>query len=162
MSASINAIKGPVAQLGERCIRIAEVASSNLVRSILDLVSISYWSVVAEYVMSTKDDEAQLLADTHYRAEAGIRTIFRMTGAGDVELEPNEALKLLEVNEFTAPTGIMPLQFGPAPASGITFSSTIVEVTPEEFDKIQSHEMPLPNGWRIGDLLPRPADAGAV
>ena len=36
----------------------------------------------------------------------------------------------------------MPLEhFGPAPASGIPFSSIIVEVTPSELEKIRSHEL---------------------
>lgn len=112
--------------------------------------------------MPNKDEEARLLAEAHYRVEVGIRTIFRIIRAADVEARPNEPIKLLEVNEFTTPSGIMPLQFGPAPASGIHFPSVIVEVTPEEFEKIQSHEMPLPNGWSVGDPLPRPADAGAA
>jgi hypothetical protein len=112
--------------------------------------------------MPNKDDEARLLAEAHYRMEAGIKTIFRINGAAEVEARPNEPIKLLEVNEFTSPSGIMPLQFRAAPASGIHFPSVIVEVTPNEFEKIQNHEMPLPNGWSVGKPLPRPADVGAA
>lgn len=112
--------------------------------------------------MPNKDEEIRQLAEAHYRVEAGITSIFRITASADVELRPNEPIKLLEVNEFTAATGVMPLQFGPAPASGIHFPSIIVEVTPEEFEKIQTLELPLPNGWSVGDLLPKPADIGAA
>jgi hypothetical protein len=52
----------------------------------------------------------------------------------------------------------MPLHFGPAPASGIPYPSVIVEVTPDEFKKIQSHELKLPEGWEIGEELARPTD----
>ncbi len=52
----------------------------------------------------------------------------------------------------------MPLHFGPVPAIGILYSSIIIEVTPNEFQKIQSHELKLPEGWEIGEELPRPSD----
>ena len=56
----------------------------------------------------------------------------------------------------TVESGVMPLHFGPAPASGIPYSSIIVEVTPSEFEKIRTHELRLPDGWEIGEELPRP------
>ena len=112
--------------------------------------------------MANKNEEARQLAEAHYRVEPGITQIFRITGAADVESRPNEPIKLLEVNEFTSPSGIMPLQFGPAPASGFHFPSVIVEVTPAEFEKIQRHELSLPNGWSVGDPVPRPAGVGAA
>ena len=51
----------------------------------------------------------------------------------------------------------MPLYFGPAPASGIPYPSVIVEVTPDEYLKIQSHELKLPAGWDHWEELPRPS-----
>jgi hypothetical protein len=33
----------------------------------------------------------------------------------------------------------------------------ILEVTPEEYQKIQSEELALPHGWKIGDPIPRPS-----
>jgi hypothetical protein len=63
----------------------------------------------------------------------------------------------LEVNADTVPTGVVPLHFGPAPASGIPYPSVIVEVTPGEFDRIRARELPLPAGWEVGEELPRPA-----
>ncbi|MCI0378944.1 MAG: hypothetical protein L0215_15155 [Gemmataceae bacterium] len=96
------------------------------------------------------------LADAHYRVEQGITHIFRITGAADAESRPEEPIKLLEVNRHTIPTGIMPLHFGPAPAHGIHYPSIIIEVTPAEFQRIKRRELPLPNGWTLGDLLPKP------
>ena len=54
----------------------------------------------------------------------------------------------------------MPLGFGPAPAHGFHYPSIIVEVTPEEFDRIRSHELVLPSGWEVSDLVPRPPANG--
>ena len=55
-------------------------------------------------------------------------------GAAELEVIADEPIKFLEVNAATVPTGVMPLQFGPVPASGIAFSSVIIEVTPDEFE----------------------------
>jgi hypothetical protein len=107
--------------------------------------------------MPTKDEEAIELARKHYRIETGLTQVFRLTGAADVEVRPTEPIKLLEVNENTVPSGIMPIQFGPSPASGLHYPSIILEVTPDEFQKIQHQELKLPNGWKVGDLIPRPA-----
>lgn len=110
--------------------------------------------------MPNKDEEARQLAEAHYQVEPGITHIFRVTGSADAELRANEPIKLLEVNQDTIPSGIMPLQFGPAPAQGFHFPSVIIEVTPEEFAKIQAQELKLPDGWSVGDFLPRPTDNG--
>lgn len=106
-------------------------------------------------VANEKSEIAKKLARNHYEAEEGLQKIYRLTGAADVELKPKEPIKLLEVNVNTIPSGVMPLHFGPAPASGIPYPSVIVEVTPEEFNKIQSQEIKLPQGWSIGEELPR-------
>lgn len=111
--------------------------------------------------MPTKDEEAMALAQTHYQIETGMTQIFRLTGSADVEFRPNEPIKLLEVNENTVPAGIMPIQFGPSPASGLNYPTIIVEVTPDEFQKIQNQQLELPHGWKIGTPIPRaPAEAG--
>lgn len=105
--------------------------------------------------MSDKDEEARHLAAAHYTVEPGITLIFRLLASATAERKPYEPIKLLEVNEYTIPVGIMPLGFGPAPAHGIHFPSVIVEVTPEEFAKIEADELSLPEGWTVGELLPK-------
>jgi hypothetical protein len=107
--------------------------------------------------MPTKDEEAMELARKHYEIEPGMTQIFRLTGSADVECRPNEPIKLLEVNENTVPSGLMPIWFGPSPASGLHHSSVILEVTPEEFERIQGNQLELPNGWKLADPIPRPS-----
>ena len=111
--------------------------------------------------MFDKNGEAQKLAEAHYHIESGIQQIYRLHANDAVESQPNEPIKLLEVNEDTIAAGVMPLGFGPAPESGIHFPSVIVEVTPTELDRIREQSLPLPNDWKIGELLPRNA-ASAV
>ena len=91
--------------------------------------------------------------------EAGLQSVFRLTGSAEVELRPIEPIKLLEVNTNTVASGVLPVQFGPAPASGIPYPSIIVEVSPEEFEKIKTKELMLPKGWQVGEEMPKPADA---
>src|SRR5262245_37796640 len=101
-----------------------------------------------EDAMATKDEEAIELARIHYEVEEGMTHIFRITGPPEAESSPSEPIKLLEVNESTVPSGVPPLRFGPLSAAGIHYPSVIVEVTPEEYQEIQSEELTLPNGWR--------------
>jgi hypothetical protein len=107
----------------------------------------------------SKDDEAIDLAQRHYEVEIGLTDIIRFTDHTDVEAAATEPIKLLEVNENTVEAGIMPIYFGPAPESGIHFPSAIVEVTPEEYRKIQSKELQLPEGWRFPVPISRTAAA---
>lgn len=107
---------------------------------------------------ATKDEAARELANKHFEIEVGLTRIFRITGTAETELHPSEPIKLLEVNTATATSGILPLYFGPVPGRGIPYPSVIVEVTPDEFEKIKKHELPLPKGWSIGEELPRPAE----
>ncbi len=112
--------------------------------------------------MPNRDKETIDLARRHYAVEVGVKDIFVLRDAVDVAVAPGgeaaakhcETIKLLEVNENTIPSGIVPIQFGPAPASGIHFSTVIVEVTPEEFRRIKTKELALPQGWEIGDRIP--------
>lgn len=108
---------------------------------------------------TSRDLAARDLAARHFRVEPGLTHVFRLNAAPDAEGRPGEPIKLLEVNAGTVPSGVLPLHFGPAPASGILYPSVIVEVTPAEFDRIQARELALPRDWTIGEEITRPADA---
>lgn len=95
---------------------------------------------------------AQKLAQAHFSVEEGLIRVFRLVCKQEKAGEP---IKLLEVNQDTIPTGIMPLHFDAAPARGIPYPSVIVEVTPSEFELIQGDHLKLPHGWQIGEEIPR-------
>ncbi len=100
-------------------------------------------------------EEAAALARAHYEVEPGLRAIYRIEGP-----DPNYLrIKLLEVNEQTVPTGIMPVGFPPHPASGLHYPSVVIEVTPQEYEAIQRKELDLPAGWEVRDAYERPAGA---
>jgi hypothetical protein len=109
--------------------------------------------------MANVEEEAVELAKKHYAVEEGLKDIFVLNEVVEVEVvRGGETVKLLEVNENTVPAGVAPIQFGPAPSSGIHYPSVIVEVTPAEFEQIKANKLPLPNGWQLGDRVPKPAE----
>jgi len=111
-------------------------------------------------VTRDKDEAARFLADAHFRIEPSLSHIFRIVGTEGSEQRPDEPVKLLEVNDATIPSGIMPLQFAPDAAFGMPYSSVIVEVTPQEFEDIRNQSLLLPNGWTLGEEMCR-NDSGA-
>jgi hypothetical protein len=100
-------------------------------------------------------EEAAALARAHYEIEPGLRAVYRLEGP-----DPNDLrIKLLEVNEQTVATGIVPVGFPPHPASGLHYPSVVIEVTPQEYEAIQSKQLNLPAGWEVRDAYERPAGA---
>ena len=108
----------------------------------------------------SKEAVAQRLAEAHYAIEPAIELIVQLLASPEREADPREPIKLLEVNPETITSGVLPVFFGPHPASGIFYPTVIVEVTPEEYEKIRGDPASLPNGWRLGPELARPVPAG--
>jgi hypothetical protein len=104
--------------------------------------------------MSNKVEEARKLAQIHYESGSTSAIYFAASGTGRGD-GPDDPIKLIEVNEDTLPSGIVPLRFGPIPEKGITHTTTIIEVTGEEFQRIEKGELQLPEGWEKRRLLPR-------
>jgi len=105
--------------------------------------------------VSDKDEVAKKLAHKHYDIEPGITRIFKLRDKPEFEGLSSAPIKLLEIKIDTAPSGFMPLYFGPVPGSGIPYPSVILEVTPDEFERIKSQELKLPEGWTIDEEYPK-------
>jgi hypothetical protein len=106
-----------------------------------------------------RNEVAHRLAEAHFHSEPSITNIYRLIGPN--ENDADEPIKLLEVNQDTVPGGIQPIYFSAHPASGIMYPSAVVDVTPEEFERIQRNELNLPTGWTIGDPFPSPPERRA-
>ncbi len=117
-------------------------------------------SDVDQGVVTEKAEAAMTLAKKHYEVEVGLKHVIHFSGSPQTEISRSEPIKLLEVNTNTIASGVMPIYFGPAPASGIPFPSVIVEVTPEEYEKIQRSELSLPKGWENPQELKPPFSSG--
>jgi hypothetical protein len=95
-----------------------------------------------------KDEAARELADWHFGVEPDLQQVIRIVT--DHEDEPNEPIKLLEVNAATVATGsVEPFAF--APSASVPFGTVIAEITPEEFERIGRDELKLPAGWSLGN-----------
>ena len=111
--------------------------------------------------MATIDEEATRLAEKHYQVEIGLRDVIRLERSSDCGGNGHfvEKIGLLEVNENTVPSGVMPIEFAPVPSSGIHYPTVIVEVTPDEYALIRADQLALPEGWVLGKSIPRPNGA---
>jgi hypothetical protein len=101
----------------------------------------------------TKDETAQALAEAHFQLDEAITRIFRVVE--EDEDDADAPLKLLEVNSATTEAGIMPVGMNADPARGVPYRSVIIEITPEELERIQRHELALPHGWELAAELTR-------
>ena len=97
--------------------------------------------------MPEKDEVAALLAEAHREAEPGI---VRIVSIGEADVR--EPVKLLEVNPATSPSGVFPIAFAADPPSN-PFPSVVVEVTPDEYARIEHGDLRLPNDWTLGVTL---------
>lgn len=104
--------------------------------------------------MPDKDEFAAELAQAHFTVEPDIVAIYRVV-AQEREQRPSEPVKLLEVNAKTPPAGIRPVHFGPDPAAGIHHGLVVIEITPEEYARLERGELSLPEGWSVANELRR-------
>jgi hypothetical protein len=104
-------------------------------------------------VLHDKVAVAKELARRHFEIEPGITQIATIWEPPAYEVRPDTPIKLLEVNTNTFASGVIPVHFGPALSHGVPFPSVIVEVTPDEFEKIKRKELALPNGWELGEEI---------
>jgi hypothetical protein len=49
--------------------------------------------------------------------------------------------------------GISPVGFGADLDREVFYPSVIIEITPEEFDRLSRRELRLPHGWQLGSEL---------
>lgn len=96
-----------------------------------------------------KDSSARELANHHWNSERSMVKVVRYRGQN--EENPSDPIKLLLVNSDTIPAGIVPISFGPDEDS--PFPLVLIEVTQEEYDRIDQGEWSLPTDWRDPETL---------
>ncbi|WP_459554639.1 hypothetical protein [Lacunimicrobium album] len=95
------------------------------------------------------DEQIQRLADLHHQYSEGISHAYRLNAPDS----NRNVIRLLYVDSMTPPSGCVPLHFGPHPSSGIFYPSEIISLTPVEFDQLQSDQLSLPEGWKLGSEI---------
>ncbi len=104
--------------------------------------------------MSDQAEAANRLAQIHYQSMS-TSAVYVAHASVELRDQADEPIKLLEVDEETIPSGIVPLRFAPLPESGILYRSVIIEVTPEEHEQIEDGRLQLPEGWEELQLIRR-------
>jgi len=85
---------------------------------------------------------AENLIQEHFELEPSLERV--------IWINPNKTteIRLLEINPESPPTGSV-LSFYFPPYEEFPYAMKIAEITPEEWEKILRHEIPLPNGWTV-------------
>lgn len=91
---------------------------------------------------------AQGLVQAHREVEPNLKR---------VDYYPDEAgreVRLVEVVAGSPTTNeILPFRFAPDPDRGVSFPVVIIELSPEEFELVQSGRLQLPEGWAASESL---------
>jgi hypothetical protein len=102
----------------------------------------------ADRLMS-RDQFACWIARRHFATDPGIREVYYLPHASP----PNE-VRLLEINtllDLPNPQGpLEPVDFTPE-TSGIPYRVLVADVTPDQWQAIQSHQFAIPTGWALNN-----------
>lgn len=92
-----------------------------------------------------RDSAATWYAQRHFETDSGVEHIFYLpTNA------PPREIRLLEVNDLIAEmTPLEPLDFGVAIDGAEQHTLYVLDVTPAQWEAIQTKELPLPTGWTL-------------
>ncbi|MBM4464160.1 MAG: response regulator [Chloroflexi bacterium] len=82
------------------------------------------------------------LAQLHFEADDGIEQIIWVRSGDEKEI------RLIEVNRTALPTESIQI-FRFAPSEDVPFPTFIADIRPTEWERIQSGDIPLPEGWSL-------------
>jgi len=85
---------------------------------------------------------AEDLIQEHFELEPSLEQVIWVNSDKPAEI------RLLEINPETPATGAV-LSFYFPPYKNFPYATKMAEITPEEWQKIMRHEIPLPNGWTL-------------
>jgi hypothetical protein len=87
------------------------------------------------------DTVAKDLVRHHFEIEPHIERIVWLASEGD-------EIRLIEITPEAIPSGMVhPFPFHPTPE--VPYRTLVADVTPDEWNKIQRQEIPLPQGWSL-------------
>jgi hypothetical protein len=85
------------------------------------------------------------LVQSHFEIENNIDEIVWFQDEVDKEI------RLIEINRDTFPTGSVEV-FSFAPTQDVPFPLRIADITPQEWKRVQSGNIPLPPGWTLRQI----------
>lgn len=91
------------------------------------------------------EDVVRRLVRSHFETEESIDQIIWVKDGEEREI------RLIEINHDTLPTGSIET-FYFAPSKDVPFPVRIADVTPKEWERVQSGDIPLPPGWTLRQI----------
>lgn len=89
-------------------------------------------------------DVARDLAKAHRRAD-GQTSVIKL-----VPVNGKEEIRLVEVSGSAPTTGEpFPYRFEASPAAGVDYPSTVILLSPEEWESVERGDLALPAGWDL-------------
>ena len=101
-----------------------------------------------------RDAMAKWYAQEHLKTDPGIVSVHYLPhGAGERDI------RLVEVNTLLGnrtDDALEPIDFGVDRGTDSEHRLLIVDVTPEQWDRITARKLSLPNGWSLDGAVPYP------
>lgn len=91
------------------------------------------------------EDFVESLAKLHFEVDEGVEQIVWFRGGEGKEI------RLIEVNRTALPSDSIQV-FRFAPSDEVPFPMFIADIRPSEWGRVQSEDIPLPEGWNIEDI----------
>lgn len=100
---------------------------------------------MAGAVTNRKDQVVEALVVEHFANEPDLEQDIWLCGD-----EPQDEIRLLHLDNGTIPTGdVQSFRFAPTPE--VPYAVRLAQVTPDEWDRVQNHEVALPPSWSLKD-----------
>ena len=96
----------------------------------------------------SRDQVAEWLAKQHFAADPGITDVWYLPDS------PEQEIRLIEVNALLtglSDEDIIPVDFG-FDVEGLNYTLLVVDVTPDQWQRLQAGALPLPEHWTLRDL----------
>jgi len=99
-----------------------------------------------------RDRMARWYAKEHLKSDPGVRAIYYLpTNA------PEREIRFIEINDQIserADDSLEPIDFGVNRGEAEEHSLVVLDVTPDQWDRIEKSVLPLPEGWFLNDAVP--------
>lgn len=99
-----------------------------------------------------RDSMARWYANRHLKTDPGIRAVYYLPAGA-----PEREIRFVEVNEMIAERDqhpLEPIDFGVDVRGAEGHTLMVLDVTPVQWEKIQSQQMQLPGDWSLEGAIP--------
>jgi hypothetical protein len=99
-----------------------------------------------------RDSMAHWYAKQHLKTDPGIRSVFYLPTHS-----PDREIRFIEINELVVDRNddtLEPIDFGVDTGMESQHQLFVLDVTPKQWERIEHHLLPLPQGWSLDNKVP--------